>query len=250
MEMRILGIIPARYDSTRFPGKPLAKIDGKSMIHRVYEQATQAKRLSFVIVATDDERIFKEVQSFGGKVLMTDRNHVSGTDRCAEALSVYEAQADAVINIQGDEPFIAPEQIDLVAGILEEGVFPIATLVKEICDLDELNNPNLPKVVLGSDGSALYFSRQPIPYVRNTHPDNWLTTHTFYKHIGIYGYTTEVLPKLTALGPGLLEQAENLEQLRWLENGYRIGARVTTLETISVDTPSDLERAEAWVRAR
>jgi len=243
--MRILGIIPARFASTRFPGKPLALIGGKTMIERVYEQASKAGSLVGVIVATDDERICSAVKAFGGRVVMTDPNHPSGTDRCAEALASFEIDADAVINIQGDEPFISPHQIDLVAEVLKEGQFSIATLVKAIREEHELFNPNVPKVVYDLDGSALYFSRQAIPHLRGIPESRWLETHRFFKHIGIYGYTAEVLPQLTMLNQGILERAESLEQLRWLEHGYRIGTRITDFETVSVDVPADIERAEA-----
>lgn len=243
--MRILGIIPARFGSTRFPGKPLARIAGKPMIQRVYEQALQALSLVGVVVATDDERIYEAVSAFGGLAVMTDPNHPSGTDRCAEALLSSGIDADAVINIQGDEPFISPHQIDLVAEVLKQGQFSIATLVKVIQEESELFNPNIPKVVLDVDGAALYFSRQSIPHLRGIPEGRWLESHRFFKHIGIYGYTAEVLPRLTVLKQGVLEKAESLEQLRWMEHGYRIGTRVSDFETVSVDVPADIERAEA-----
>lgn len=247
--MRILGIIPARFASTRFPGKPLAPIAGKTMIQRVYEQASQSASLVDVIVATDDERIYDAVSAFGGRAVMTDPVHPSGTDRCAEALHASGIISDAVINIQGDEPFISPHQIDLVADVLKQGQFSIATLVKVIQDETELFSPNIPKVVLDFDGSALYFSRQAIPHLRGVPESQWLGSHRFFKHIGIYGYTAEVLPQLTKLEQGILEKAESLEQLRWLEHGLRIGTRVTDLETVSVDVPADIERAEALLKA-
>ena len=247
--MRTLGIIPARYASTRFPGKPLVEIQGMSMIERVYKQALQSKNLSEVIVATDDNRIAAHVKSFGGNAVMTNASHASGTDRCAEVLSKKKASFDAVINIQGDEPFIQPAQIDLLISCFDDpeasGV-QIATLVKKIATVDELKNPNTPKVVLAQNGDAIYFSRQAIPFKKDVAIDDWLQYGTYYKHIGIYGYNAQILPKLTSLPQGKLEQMESLEQLRWLENGYRIRAKVTDLETIAIDTPEDLEKTKKY----
>jgi 3-deoxy-manno-octulosonate cytidylyltransferase (CMP-KDO synthetase) len=240
--MPILGIIPARYASTRFPGKPLVEIDGKTMIHRVYEQAVQATRLKKIVVATDDERIAEEVKKFGGECIMTSDRHRSGTDRCAEAVLKVYGNWDAVINIQGDEPFIQPEQIDLLAALFTDATVDIGTLVKKMSDPADLDNPNTMKVVLDADGNGLYFSRSPIPFVRGVGKENWLEKHLFYKHIGIYGYRTNVLAELTKLEPGKLEIAESLEQLRWLENGYKIRTAFTTLETVSIDVPADLEK--------
>lgn len=239
--MKILGIIPARFASTRFPGKPLVKIHGKSMIRRVYEQAISAQSLSDVVVATDDERIAQEVKQFGGKCVMTSSNHVSGTDRCAEVISKMEG-IDAVINIQGDEPYIDPEQIDLLASCFEEQSVQLATLIKKISTPADLFNPNIPKVVVNTRLEAIYFSRQTIPYLRNIAPEEWLLNSDFYKHIGIYGYTVKALEEITRLMPSKLESCENLEQLRWLENGYRIQTRITELETIAIDTPEDLRK--------
>lgn len=239
--MKILGIIPARYASTRFPGKPLVHIKGKSMIQRVYEQAGKAKSLSDVIVATDDERIAAEVKQFGGKFIITGSDHLSGTDRCAEvALNV--TGYDAIINIQGDEPYIDPEQIDLLTSCFNEKDVQLATLIKEIHTENELFNVNIPKVVINSKGEAIYFSRQTIPYIRNQEKENWLNSHQFYKHIGIYGYTYPALLEITKLPPSSLELAESLEQLRWIENGYRIKTKVTEIETIAIDTPEDLNK--------
>lgn len=238
--MRILGIIPARYASTRFPGKPLALIGGLPMIQRVYAQAALTPELSKVVVATDDIRIADTVRSFGGVCLMTGDGHASGTDRCAEALLLSGGRYDAVVNIQGDEPFIRPGQISHLCQLISEGGVEIATLVREIHDPAELNNPNLPKVVIGAHGRALYFSRQAIPYFKGCPPEEWCEHHMFYKHLGIYAYRSDVLQKITALSPGKLEQAESLEQLRWLENGYSIRTGITDSETIAVDTPDDL----------
>lgn len=240
--MRIIGIIPARYASSRFPGKPLALINGKSMIRRVYEQAMRASELDDVVVATDDERIAAEIESFGGKFVMTRSDHVSGTDRCYEALCQQKTEFDAIINIQGDEPFIQPDQINLVARILHDGRSEISTLAYQITKNDELFSPNHVKVVFDTNGRALYFSRHPIPYVRNSEPELWLTQQAYYKHLGIYGYLSRSLEKITSLKPSLLEKAESLEQLRWLENGLQIKVGITQTESIGIDTPADLEK--------
>ena len=240
--MSILGIIPARYASSRFPGKPLVPIAGKSMIQRVYEQAKKAIKLGKVVVATDDRRIAEEVQKFGGEFVMTSDQHRSGTDRCAEAARIVPGPWEAVINIQGDEPFIQPEQIDLLASLFEDNSVGIGTLVKKLTDPADLDNPNTMKVVLDVKGNALYFSRSPIPYLRGEEKISWPEKHFYFKHIGIYGYRTNVLQQLTALEPGKLEIAESLEQLRWLENGYPIRTAFTIHETISIDVPEDLEK--------
>ena len=239
--MKVLGVIPARYASSRFPGKPLVDIQGKTMIQRVYEQAMKAKSLSKVIVATDDERIFNHVKSFKGEVMMTSDVHQSGTDRCAEVINQLSSEAfDAVVNIQGDEPFINPSQIDSVVEVLKKEQFMIATLVKRIYTEGVIHNPNIVKAVFSSEGKALYFSRSPIPYLRNIPIDEWLSKGEFYKHIGLYAYKSSVLKEIALLPPSRLEQLESLEQLRWLENGYAIGIAETNLETIGIDTPEDL----------
>lgn len=243
--MAILGVIPARFASTRFPGKPLTVINGKTMIRRVYEQASASKQLQKVVVATDDDRIFSEVKSFGGEAVMTSEEHRSGTDRCAETVSKVSGDWDVVINIQGDEPFIQPEQIDLLAGLFSDSAVKIGTLVKKLSDPTDLDNPNTMKVVLDSKNNGMYFSRSPIPFVRGSEKSAWLNAHLFYKHIGIYGYRTATLLELTKLSPGKLEIAESLEQLRWLENGYQIRTAFTELETISIDVPSDLDKLKA-----
>lgn len=240
--MKILGIIPARYASTRFPGKPLTDIGGKTMIRRVYEQAKKASKLSEVIVATDDERIADEIKKHGGNVVMTSGDHQSGTDRCAEAVKKIPGEWNAVINIQGDEPFILPEQINLLASLFENPETEIGTLVKKLSDPADLDNPNTMKVVLDIHGNGMYFSRSAIPFVRGAEKKDWLQKNFFYKHIGIYGYRADVLQKLTLLPRGKLELAESLEQLRWLENGYKIKTAFTELETISVDSPEDIEK--------
>jgi 3-deoxy-manno-octulosonate cytidylyltransferase (CMP-KDO synthetase) len=241
--MEIIGIIPARYASTRFPGKPLVEIHGKSMIQRVYEQAKKA-RLTEVVVATDDERIRQHVQEFGGKAVMTGEHHQSGTDRCFEAYQKNNKPFEYIINIQGDEPFIRPEQIDLVASCFQNPATQLATLVKEIITAEELFNTNSPKVVLNQAREALYFSRQPIPFCRNVPTDIWHNQHTYFKHIGIYGYRADILEQITQLVPSALELAESLEQLRWLENGYRIMTALTSFETIGIDAPEDLEKID------
>lgn len=239
--MSVLGIIPARYASTRFPGKPLVEIQGKSMIQRVYEQAKKAGSLDNVIIATDDQRIAEAAQKFGADFIMTGANHQSGTDRCAE-VSRQLPDFDIVINIQGDEPFINPKQIDLLVSCFNQPNVQLATLIKKIHTTEELFNNNIPKVVTNSKGEAIYFSRHTIPYLRSAEKDQWLTAHDFYKHIGIYGYTTEILQRITKLTPSALEIAESLEQLRWVENGYTIQTRITDLETIAIDTPEDLNK--------
>lgn len=241
--MEVLGIIPARFASTRFPGKPLIDIHGKSMIQRVYEQAAKST-LTDVLVATDDDRILEHVLSFGGKAVMTGEHHQSGTDRCFEAYQKNDQPFDYIINIQGDEPFIRPEQIDLVAACFHNPATQLATLIKEISDSDELFNVNSPKVVINQAKEALYFSRQPIPYCRNIPNDIWHKQHTYYKHIGIYGYRADILEQITQLAPSSLELAESLEQLRWLENGYRIATALTTFETIGIDAPEDLQKIQ------
>ena len=241
-KLNILGVIPARYASSRFPAKPLADIMGKTMIRRVYESAKASQSLSKVVVATDHQEIFDHVKSFGGDVCMTNANHLSGTDRCHEALTLEKEHFDYVINIQGDEPFIAPAQIDLLASCFSEGV-NIATLVKEIDNDQALVNPNVVKAVLDKYDYALYFSRETLPHLRGIPRGQWLQTGVFFKHIGIYGFRSETLKELVALPLSYLEQSEALEQLRWLENGYKIKVRKTTFESIGIDTPEDLKEA-------
>jgi 3-deoxy-manno-octulosonate cytidylyltransferase (CMP-KDO synthetase) len=240
--MKTIGIIPARYASTRFPGKPLIDIGGKSMIQRVYEQAKKAKRLTDVVVATDDARIEAHVKAFGGNVVMTSETHQSGTDRCFEAVQKYGSTVDVVINIQGDEPFIQPEQIDLLASCFDTNEVSIATLVKKITTYDELFNVNTPKVLLDKNQDAIYFSRQTIPYVRGKETVQWLDYQVFFKHIGIYGYTSQALAEITQLKTSNLELAEGLEQLRWVENGYKIRTKQTDIENVAIDTPEDLKK--------
>jgi 3-deoxy-manno-octulosonate cytidylyltransferase (CMP-KDO synthetase) len=237
--MKTIGIIPARYASSRFPGKPMVDIGGKSMIQRVYDQVRKTTGLNEVIVATDDERIYDHVQRFGGNVMMTATTHESGTDRCAEVINKVEG-FDIAINIQGDEPFISPLQIERLLSCFQSVDTQIATLIKEIHDEEELWNTNTPKVVCNLTGEAIYFSRQTIPFVRREDQDKWRNSHQFYKHIGIYGYRTDILKELAKLDISSLERAESLEQLRWIENGYRIQTALTEHETLAVDTPEDL----------
>ena len=247
--MKFIAIIPARYASTRFPAKPLARLGGKPVIQRVYEQV--AGVLDDAVVATDDERIYEAVRSFGGKVEMTSTAHRSGTDRCREAYDKQGREYDVVVNVQGDEPFIRREQLEALKRCFENPTTDIATLVKPFTEADglaALENPNSPKVVLDAQSQAVYFSRSVIPYLRNVPREEWLAKHTFYKHIGIYAFRSEVLRKVTALPQSPLEIAESLEQLRWLENGYKIGVGITDAETVGIDTPEDLARAEEFLR--
>lgn len=241
-----IGVIPARYASTRFPGKPLVEIKGKSMIQRVYEQASKVKRLSEVIVATDDEKIFKHVKDFGGKVVMTSPDHDSGTSRCAEVIKKLTEEVGVVINIQGDEPFIDPAQIESLLDLFENENTEIGTLIKKIEDNTTLFNPNVPKVVINHENNALYFSRSTIPFLRGEMEGHWLEKNTFYKHIGIYSYRADVLLKLVELDSCVLEEVEKLEQLRWLYNGYTIKTAITTIETVGIDTEEDLKELERF----
>lgn len=242
--MKFIGIIPARYGSSRFPGKPLADMAGKPMIQRVYEQVKKA--LDEVWVATDDDRILKVVENFGGKAVLTSPDHKSGTDRCNEAFSKIGNGFDVIINIQGDEPFIQPQQIETLKTCFDSKETQLATLVKPFKKedgFDVLFNPNSPKVVLNKNSEAIYFSRSIIPYIRDVHHMEWLTKHTFYKHIGMYAYRADVLKEITLLPQSGLELAESLEQLRWIENGYKIKVGLTDIETIGIDTPEDMEKA-------
>ncbi len=241
--MKIAGIIPARYASTRFPGKPLAIIGGKPMIQRVYEQALKAASLNQVFVATDDLRIEKAVIDFGGKVVMTSENHKSGTDRCMEALDKIQKSGilyDVVVNIQGDEPFIEPGSIEILTSSFQNPEVQIATLAKKITSSADLFNHNVNKVILDKHNNAIYFSRQPIPFIKNHEPETWVNMFDFYKHVGIYAYRASTLRKITQLQMSSLEIAESLEQLRWIENGFKIHVDLTDYDSIAVDTPDDL----------
>ncbi|NCC72302.1 MAG: 3-deoxy-manno-octulosonate cytidylyltransferase [Sphingobacteriia bacterium] len=248
--MNIFGIIPARYASTRFPGKPLADIMGKSMIRRVYEQSKKSVLLNKVIVATDDQRILEHVESFGGEAVMTSHDHQSGTSRCFEAVNRIAAPLpDIVINIQGDEPFIDPDQINKLAELFSNENVQIATLIKRISSTEELFNPNIVKVVTDINSRAVFFSRSPIPFVRNENQQNWLNKANFYKHIGIYAYRTKMLEKIVRLPASKLETAESLEQLRWIEHGMTIHTAETDKEGFAVDTPDDLKKLSTFYRS-
>ena len=243
--MKFIAVIPARYASTRFPGKPLAVLGGKTVIQRVYEQAVSV--LPEAYVATDDERIFQAVEAFGGRGVMTRADHKSGTDRIEEAVEKIATGADVIINIQGDEPFIQPSQIETLIQLFDDPATQIGTLGKRFETIDAVRNPNSPKIVTDRRGFALYFSRSVIPYIRGIEADEWLTHYPFLKHLGIYAYRREVLAEVTRLPQSALEKAESLEQLRWLENGYRIRVGLTDVETVGIDTPEDLARAEAFL---
>ncbi len=245
--MRIVGIIPARFGSSRFPAKALADINGKPMVQWVLEKAKACSALLDVVVATDHPQIAEAVTKAGGRACMTSDQHQSGTDRCQEALTQLTDWYDYVINIQGDEPFINPEQITTLANLLN-GQTELATLKKKIEDPAQLFNPNIVKVVSNQKGQALYFSRSPVPHIRNTPEREWLSKHSFYKHIGIYAYRADILSQITQLQPSSLEKAESLEQLRWLQAGYSIQIAETRLESIGIDTPEDLERALAYLK--
>lgn len=244
--MKFIAIIPARYASTRFPGKPLAMLAGKPVIERVYGQVT--KVLPEAYVATDDERIFKAVEGFGGNAIMTRADHKSGTDRIEEAAEKIGTDADVIVNIQGDEPFIQPSQIETVCKQFDDPTTQIATLGKPFSSMEAVKNPNSPKIVTDVNGFALYFSRSVIPYVRGVDENDWLEHFPFLKHLGIYAYRREVLREVTKLPQSPLEKAESLEQLRWLQNGYRVRVGITNVETVGIDTPDDLKRAEEFLK--
>lgn len=244
--MKFIGIIPARYASSRFPGKPLAILDGKPVIQRVYEQVSDI--LEETYVATDDQRIFDCVTSFGGKAVMTRNDHQSGTDRIEEAMEKIGGDYDVVVNIQGDEPFIQKSQIETVKSCFEDEATQIATLGKPFTSMDAVANPNSPKIVVDNRGYALYFSRSIIPFIRGTEPKDWIQKYPFLKHLGLYAYRREVLKEITRLPQSSLELAESLEQLRWLQNGYRIKVGLTDVETVGIDTPEDLVKAEIFLK--
>lgn len=246
--MKFVAIIPARYASTRFPGKPLAVLGGKPVIQRVYEQVSSV--VNEVHVATDDERIRQCVELFGGHAVMTRSDHKSGTDRIEEAAEKTGTTADVIINVQGDEPFIQPSQIKTLMQLFDNADTQIGTLGKPFDSMEAVLNPNSPKIVTDRQGFALYFSRSAIPFVRGVEQAEWLTRFPYLKHLGIYAYRRDVLRQVTLLPQSPLEQAESLEQLRWLENGYRIRVGLTDTETVGIDTPEDLERAEAFLSQR
>ncbi len=238
----IAGIIPARYASSRFPGKSLIDIQGKSMIQRVYEEAAKSKSLNKLVVATDDKRILDHVQSFGGEAVMTAENHPSGTDRCYDALQQLGGDYQYVINIQGDEPFINPTQIDELAAILKDGSAELATQMIPVSNYEELFDKGEVKIVLNNKMEALYFSRMVIPFIKGVDEKEWHKHHTYYRHVGMYAYRRDVLEKITRLSVSSLEKAESLEQLRWLENGFRIKCVITHFESHCIDTPEDVEK--------
>ena len=245
---KFLAIIPARYASTRFPGKPLALLGSKPIVQWVYERVNRV--YEHTVVATDDQRIFDCVEEFGGKAVMTSTNHKSGTDRCFEALNKSDVEADVVVNVQGDEPFIQPSQLRTVMEAFDDPATQIATLGKRFESIEAVDNPNSPKIVLDNDGFALYFSRSPIPFVRGKDRGEWLAAYPFLKHIGLYAYRADVLREVTRLPQSSLELAESLEQLRWLQNGYKIKVGLTDVETVGIDTPEDLHKAERFLATR
>lgn len=246
--MKFIGIIPARYASTRFPGKPLALLDGKPVIQHVYEKV--AAVLEAAYVATDDERIYDVVKSFGGQVVMTRTDHKSGTDRIEEAIEKIGGEWDVVVNVQGDEPFVAKSQLDTICHCFDDSTTQIATLGKPFESMEAVQNPNSPKIVVDNMGFAMYFSRSVIPYVRGKEKSSWLTHYPFLKHLGIYAYRKDVLRQVTQLPQSSLEIAESLEQLRWLQNGFKIKVGTTDVETVGIDTPQDLERAEEFLKTQ
>lgn len=246
--MKFIAIIPARYASTRFPGKPLAMLGGKPVIQRVYEQATAV--LGEAYVATDDERIFQAVEAFGGRAVMTRSDHRSGTDRIEEAAEKIQTNADVIINVQGDEPFIQASQIKTLMHLFDDPTTQIGTLGKRFETMEAAKNPNSPKIVCDRRGFALYFSRSVIPFVREKEESTWMEHYPFLKHLGIYAYRRKALHEVTQLAQTPLEIAESLEQLRWLENGYRIRVGITDVETVGIDTPEDLQRAEEFLKTQ
>lgn len=246
--MQFIGIIPARYASTRFPGKPLATIQGKSMIRRVYEQALLSGCFNAVVVATEDERIYNHVKDFG-KAVYTSPHHPSGTDRCFEAATLQEEKwnigpEDVIVNIQGDEPFIHPDQMKQICRCFDDADVTIATLIRQIEEEAVLFNENVVKVVVDKQARALYFSRAPIPFFRGKQKKDWITQAGYFKHIGMYAYRYSVLGELARLKRSFLETTESLEQLRWLENGFQVHTRITPFESHAVDTPEDLKYFE------
>ena len=246
--MKFIGIITARYASTRFPGKPLALLGGKPVIQHVYEKV--AAVLEAAYVATDDERIYDVVKSFGGQVVMTRTDHKSGTDRIEEAIEKIGGEWDVVVNVQGDEPFVAKSQLDTICHCFDDPTTQIATLGKPFESMEAVQNPNSPKIVVDNMGFAMYFSRSVIPYVRGKEKSSWLIHYPFLKHLGIYAYRKDVLRQVTQLPQSSLEIAESLEQLRWLQNGFKIKVGTTDVETVGIDTPQDLERAEEFLKTQ
>lgn len=245
--MKFIGIIPARYASSRFPGKPLALLGGKPVIQHVYEKVASVIETAYV--ATDDTRIYDTVKAFGGKAVMTRTDHKSGTDRIEEAIEKIGGDWDVVINIQGDEPFVAESQLETICHCFDDATTQIATLGKPFENMQAVENPNSPKIVVDNMGFAMYFSRSIIPFVRGKEQGEWLSHYPFLKHLGIYAYRKEVLREITRLPQSSLEIAESLEQLRWLQNGYKIKVGTTDIETVGIDTPEDLQRAEDFLKS-
>ncbi len=246
--MKVLAIIPARYASTRFPGKPLVQIAGKSMIQRVYEQSKKSKLIDRVIVATDHNKIEEELIKIGADYMLTSENHVNGTERCAEVVNRLKENYDIILNIQGDEPFIQANQLDQLIQSFNHKETQISTLIKPINHFNSLENPNEVKVVKASNNKALYFSRSPIPHVRGVKMEEWLNHQSFYSHIGVYGFRKEVLLEIVNIPQGKLEKAESLEQLRWLEAGYYISVNETNFKSLGVDTSEDLIHVENFLK--
>ena len=245
----ILGVIPARYPSSRFPGKPLVQILGKSMIQRVYEQAKKSDKLADVVVATDDQRIADHVHSFGGQAVMTLAEHPSGTDRCFEVLQKAGKAYEYIINIQGDEPFIDPSQIDLLAAVCD-GKTELATLMIPVDSEEVLFDPGEVKITANRQHEALYFSREVIPHVKGFDKKDWHKQFPYYRHVGMYAYRADILKQITSLSPSSLEKAESLEQLRWLENGFKIKLAVTHFDSHCIDTPEDVEKVLRLMKLR
>lgn len=246
--MSIIGIIPARYASTRFPGKPLAMIDGKTMLQRVVEQSKKASLITEILVASDDKRIETHCEEIGVKCVMTSADHPSGTDRCQEAYKLSGSKAAYIVNIQGDEPFLHPEQINSLAKVCDGNV-ELATQMIKCVDHTMLADSGEVKIVLNKNNEALYFSRSIIPFVKNEDPKNWHNKHVYYRHVGMYAYRADILEKISKLPVSLLEKAESLEQLRWLENGFKIKCVETSYESHCVDTPEDIEKVLKLMKA-
>lgn len=245
---KVIAIIPARFSSTRFPGKPLVSIQGKTMIQRVFEQVQKCTSITAVRIATDDKRIAEACQQFGAAVVLTHPDCASGTDRCAEVLENEKEPFDLVLNVQGDEPFIRPEQLDELVSVLRTTGADIGTLCRKLEKEEDVFNPNVVKCVKNALHKALYFSRNPIPFVRGAEKENWLSRGSFFQHIGLYGYKAQILPVISGLPQSMLETMESLEQLRWLEAGFSIAVGESNFESLGIDTPEDLAKAEVWLK--
>ena len=248
--MKVLGIIPARFNSSRFPGKPLATIGGKPMIIHVLERASLCKEISRLIVATDNPIIMDTVIKHGYEAMLTAESHPSGTDRCAEILSKIEDEPDICINIQGDEPFLDPDQLSALISCFKNSDCQISTLKHRINNQEELFSPDAVKVITDKNGKALYFSRSPLPYLRDQNEESWLSKQDYYRHIGLYGFKAEILKKVSKIEESSLEKAEKLEQLRWMENGFSVFVATSDKPNIAVDTPHDLKKAENYYKSQ